>query len=255
MWLKTIQFYAEQSGIELTEEQLVQFQQYQDLLLEWNQKINLTAITDPEEIALKHFADSFSAVPFLMEAFGQRAKRFPDLSLIDVGTGAGFPGIPLKIAYPDLSVTLMDSLNKRIAFLDTIVKSLSLRDCATLHSRAEDGSKEPACREKFDIAIARAVAGMPVLCEYCLPYVKVDGIFAAMKSNVKEELDTAKYAIRLLGGEIENCHDFFLPDSDISRSIVIIRKKSKTPPGYPRKAGTPEKEPLLAKQGKSILHS
>ena len=251
MCLRTIQYYVEKAGMKLSDDQTAQFQSYQDLLLEWNQKINLTTITDPEEIALKHFADSLSVAPFIHNAFKSEAMRFPDCSLIDVGTGAGFPGIPLKIVYPGISLTLMDSLNKRIAFLDAVIHALSLKDCKTVHSRAEDGARNAAYREKFDIAIARAVAGMPVLCEFCLPYVKIGGIFIAMKSNVKEELEAAKYAISLLGGEIEACHEFLLPESDISRTIVIIRKKSKTPSGYPRKAGKPEKEPLLDKPAKS----
>ena len=242
--MKTIQYYADQSGLELTKEQLFQFKTYQDLLIDWNQRVNLTAITDPGEIALKHFADSLSVLPFLTEAFKKSDTRFPDVSLIDVGTGAGFPGIPLKITHPSLSVTLMDSLNKRIAFLDAVIQALSLKDCITVHSRAEDGAKCGDYRERFDIAVARAVAGMPVLCEYCLPFVKVGGIFAAMKSSAGEELKTARHAIKILGGEIEACHDFKLPESDISRSVIIIRKISKTPAGYPRKAGKPEKEPL-----------
>lgn len=242
--MKTVQYYADQSGLELTKEQIAQFQTYQDLLLDWNQKVNLTAITDPEEIALKHFADSLSLLPFFRKAFEKGKLRFPDVSLIDVGTGAGFPGIPLKITNPALSVTLLDSLNKRIAFLDTVIQALSLQGCVTVHSRAEDGARREDYWERFDIAVARAVAGMPVLCEYCLPYVKTGGIFAAMKSGAGEELEAARHAIGLLGGEIEACHDFKLPSSDISRSVIVIRKVTKTPACYPRKAGMPEKKPL-----------
>lgn len=242
-------YYAEKLGIRLTGIQIDQFQAYQELLLDWNQRMNLTTITDPEEIALKHFADSLSVAPFIQKAFGDRPEGLSGLSLVDVGTGAGFPGIPLKIAYPGLSVTLMDSLQKRVAFLDTVVQDLSLGDCVTVHSRAEDGAQNQVYREKFDIAVARAVAGMPVLCEYCLPFVRIGGIFIAMKSNAKEELDTARYSTRVLGGEVEDHSEFLLPDSDIARSIITIRKKGKTPAAYPRKAGKPEKEPLRAPSG------
>lgn len=245
--MKTIQQYTEKAGFSPTPLQLEQFQTYRDMLLEWNQKINLTAITDPDEIALKHFTDSLTVVPFIENAFKNQKSRFPDLSLIDIGTGAGFPGIPLKIMYPELSLTLMDSLQKRIDFLSAVTNALSFSNSFTVHSRAEDGARSEQHREKYDVAIARAVASMPVLSEYCLPYVKVGGVFIAMKANVRDELESAKYAISVLGGEIEDCSEFTLPGSDMKRSIVVIRKKQKTPKPYPRKAGKPEKEPLMRK--------
>jgi len=242
--LKTIQYYAQKLGMEMTIEQAAMFQKYQEILLEWNQNVNLTSITEPEDIALKHFADSILMAPFLKTAFENKANKFPNLSIIDVGTGAGFPGIPLKILFPELSLTLMDSLKKKIAFLDFACQSLGLNDCVTVHSRAEDGPRSDLYREKFDISIARAVASMPVLCEYCMPYVKVGGVFVAMKTKAEDEIDSAGQAIKLLGGEIETCHEFFLPESDIKRAVIVIRKTSSTPAIYPRKAGTAAKAPL-----------
>ncbi len=242
--MKTIEEFAGLFGPELTAQQSARFRIYQEMLLDWNERINLTAITDPQEIALKHFADSLSIAPYLKRAFKECAPSFPELSLIDVGTGAGFPGIPLKIAYPQLSVTLLDSLQKRVAFLDAVLKALALERCAAVHSRAEDTARMPAYREAFDIATARAVAGMPVLCEYCLPYVKIGGLFLAMKSDAREETEASARALKLLGGEIEAYEEFLLPESDIRRSVILIRKTAKTPSAYPRKAGKPEKDPL-----------
>ncbi|MHB1484564.1 MAG: 16S rRNA (guanine(527)-N(7))-methyltransferase RsmG [Saccharofermentanales bacterium] len=242
--MKDIRYYAEIAGIDLSDEQYSKFRMYEDLLLEWNQKMNLTAITLPEEIALKHFADSISVIPYLVKSTGSSS-----FSMIDIGSGAGFPGVPVKIMCPGIDLTLMDSHNKKISFLDEVIKALDLSKCAAIHSRAEDSAKDGKYRERFDVAIARAVSGMPVLCEYCLPYVKTGGIFVAMKTDAGEELESAGHAIRLLGGEIEDYQRFLLPGSDINRSVVIIRKISKTPAAYPRKAGKPEKEPLM-KHGK-----
>lgn len=238
--MKDIRYYAEIAGIDISDEQYGKFRTYEDLLLEWNQKMNLTAIVMPEEIALKHFIDSISVIPHLAESTGTT-----DFTMIDIGSGAGFPGIPIKIMCPEIELTLLDSSNKKISFLNEVIKTLDLGKCAAIHSRAEDCAKDGKFREKFDVAIARAVSGMPVLCEYCLPYVKTGGIFAAMKADAQEELGSAEHAIRLLGGEIEAYRRFLLPGSDISRSVIIIRKISKTPAAYPRKAGKPEKEPLM----------
>lgn len=250
--MKDIGFYAEKAGIFLTKEQYLKFQEYGKLLTEWNDRINLTSIILPEEIALKHFSDSICVIPYIMKALEKSGKIIEgasmsciEFSMIDIGSGAGFPGIPIKILCPRISLTLLDSTNKKLVFLDEVINALALDQCMTIHSRAEDGARSGDYREKFDVAIARAVSGMPALSEYCLPYVKVGGFFTAMKSNVNEELESADRAIRILGGEVEECHEFLLPESDIHRSVVIIRKVAKTPAAYPRKAGKPEKEPIL----------
>ncbi len=247
--MKDILYYAEIMGIKLTNSQHEAFNNYRSLLVDWNTRINLTSITDPEEIALKHFADSLAVMPYIEEVFNKATDiHTKQISLIDIGTGAGFPGIPLKIALPNLDVTLLDSLNKRISFLDAVISQASLAGIKAVHSRAEEGARNPVFREKFDIAIARAVANMTVLCEYCLPFVKIGGIFIAMKASADDELEQAKSAIQLLGGKIESNNHFLLPDSDINRSVIVIRKIAKTPVAYPRKAGKPEKEPLLSRQ-------
>lgn len=264
--MKDIRYYANKAGITLTDDQCVKFRAYEELLLEWNKKINLTSIILPEEIALKHFADSICVIPYIIKAFEKGKpeirsrsidisdflKNSPEFSMIDIGSGAGLPGVPIKILCPGMSMTLLDSLNKRIIFQNEVIKMLGIDKCVTVHSRAEDSAGDEKYREKFDIAIARAVSGMTVLSEYCLPYVRVGGIFAAMKSNVSDELESAEYAIRLLGGEIEERHKFLLPDSDITRAVVIIRKIAKTPAAYPRKAGKPEKEPLMKPERKDV---
>lgn len=231
-----IQTTLSKSDFHLTEGQISQFSAYKDLLLEWNEKINLTAITDPFEIATKHFLDSLFGLKFL-----EKSK-----SLIDIGTGAGFPGIPLKIARPYISLTLLDSLNKRLTFLNETVSLLGLDDVKTVHSRAEDGGliKSPL-REKFDVGVSRAVSRLNVLSEYCLPYIKVGGMFLAYKgSDNEDEINEAKNAIKLLGGEISEVYNYIIPETDITHSIIAISKIKNTPEKYPRQQGKIKKQPL-----------
>ncbi|MCR5769783.1 MAG: 16S rRNA (guanine(527)-N(7))-methyltransferase RsmG [Butyrivibrio sp.] len=231
-------------GIELSDHQLEQFDKYYNLLVKWNEVMNLTAITEFNDVCQLHFVDSIMAAPY----FDFTKKG---LTLIDVGTGAGFPGIPLKIVFPQLKVTLLDSLNKRLNFLNEVIQELELTQdggsIETVHGRAEDYSKSKGgvLREKFDIGTARAVANMSTLSEYILPYVKVGGHFVAYKSNkINDEIDLSKIAIKTLGGSIKSVNNTFLPGSDIERSIVIINKSKPTPKLYPRKAGLPSKQPL-----------
>lgn len=225
-------------GVSLTNEQINQFIKYYELLIEWNGFMNLTAITDYDEVMKKHFVDSLS----LIKTFDV-SKR---VSVIDVGTGAGFPGIALKIAYPNLQVTLLDSLNKRIRFLDEVILQLGLTGIETIHGRAEDYARHDKLRGKFDLCVSRAVANMSTLSEYCLPFVKIGGEFISYKSEkVNDELLNAKHAITLLGGKFDRNEEFNLPDSDIYRNLVTIKKVKDTPKKFPRKAGLPSKEPLV----------
>lgn len=229
--------------IELTDKQLDQFDKYYQLLIKWNEVMNLTAITEFKDVCKLHFVDSVSGYKF----FDFSKEEF---SLVDIGTGAGFPGIPLKIIFPQLHITLLDSLNKRLNFLNEVIDQLELNErgsIKTLHGRAEDYciAKEGSLRETFDIAVSRAVANMSTLSEYCLPYVKVGGSFIAYKSEkAQEELKDAKGAIHLLGGKLISADEFLLPDSDVSRTICIVEKKENTSKKYPRKAGVPSKQPL-----------
>lgn len=224
-------------GIALTDKQKQQFDKFYELLVEWNKVMNLTGITEYEEVNEKHFVDSLSIV----KAIDMKSVK----SVIDVGTGAGFPGIPLKIAFPHLKVVLLDSLNKRINFLNTVIAELGLTDIKTIHGRAEDYAKQTEYREKFDLCVSRAVANLSTLSEYCLPYVSADGMFVPYKSGeIDEELENSKKAVKILGGKIENVVKFQLPGTEIGRSFVKIRKISNTNKKYPRKAGLPAKEPL-----------
>ncbi|MCM3398076.1 16S rRNA (guanine(527)-N(7))-methyltransferase RsmG [Oceanobacillus profundus] len=226
-----------EQGIELTDTQREQFSTYFRILVEWNEKINLTAITDEEGVYLKHFYDCITA------AFHYDLRE--ELHICDVGAGAGFPSIPLKICFPHLKVTIVDSLQKRIGFLNHLAAALNLTNVAFYHDRAETFGKNSSFRESFDIVTARAVARMSVLSELCLPLVKKTGAFIAMKgAQAKEELQIGEKAIELLGGEVEAIHTFALPQEESERSIVVIRKKRKTPKKYPRKAGLPNKEPI-----------
>ncbi|MCI8442097.1 MAG: 16S rRNA (guanine(527)-N(7))-methyltransferase RsmG [Provencibacterium sp.] len=222
-------------GIALEEEMLERLDRYAGLLCAYNEKVNLTAITEPEEIARKHFLDSLLLAAALPLPEGTR--------LADVGTGAGFPGVPLKILRPDLSLTLIDSLQKRITFLQALSQEISL-PFEALHLRAEEAGRQKGLREGFSVVTARAVASLPVLCEYCLPLVKPGGSFAALKSRgVQEEIEEAKRAISLLGGELEQVRRFQLPGEE-ERAIVLIRKISQTPPKYPRSSAKMAKSPL-----------
>lgn len=224
-------------GVALSERQIEQFLRYYELLVEWNQVMNLTAITEYDEVMKKHFLDSVS----LIKAYDLSRE----VSVIDVGTGAGFPGLALKIAFPNLQMTLLDSLNKRIQFLDNVIKELGLTGVETIHGRAEDYAKKGKLREQFDLCVSRAVANLSTLSEYCLPFVKVGGQFISYKSEkIAEEMETASKAIALLGGEVKAQVEFQLPDSDIYRNLFVIEKVKETPGKYPRKAGMPAKEPL-----------
>lgn len=228
--------------IDLTEKQLDQFMKYYELLIEWNSFMNLTAITEFDEVMKKHFIDSLS----LVKAYEK--IRTDEISVIDIGTGAGFPGIPLKIAFPQIKITLLDSLQKRVKFLNEVTDRLELEDAVFIHGRAEDFAKEVLKRESYDLCVSRAVANLSTLSELCLPYVKIGGYFISYKSEkITEESAAAEYAIEVLGGRIKGQNDFVLPDSDIYRNLFIIEKIKNTPKKYPRKAGTPAKEPLCKK--------
>ena len=224
-------------NITLSDQQVKQFLKYYELLVEWNSFMNLTAITDFNEVILKHFVDSISLCKYI--SIGK------DDTLIDIGTGAGFPGIPIKIICPDCKITLLDSLNKRINFLNTVIDELGLKDIKTIHGRAEDVAKMKNHREIYTYAISRAVANLSTLSELCLPFVKQGGIFISYKAEKgNEELQAAQNAINLLGGLVDKQINYTLPDSDLGRNLILIKKEKATPKKYPRKAGTPAKEPL-----------
>nr|WP_026073757.1 16S rRNA (guanine(527)-N(7))-methyltransferase RsmG [Acetivibrio cellulolyticus] len=227
---------ANEFNIPLNEEQAEKFFKYKNVLKEWNEKINLTAIEDDRDIIIKHFIDSLSILPLI---------KGDNIKLIDVGTGAGFPGIPVKIARESIEVTLLDSLDKRVKFLNEVIKEDGLTGIKALHGRAEEKAVLPEFREKYDICTARAVASLPVLIEYCLPFVKVGGCFIAMKGSSTEEIDSSKKALDIIGGKIEEVKDFNLPFTDSKRNVIVIRKFRQTPTKYPRKAGKPSKEPLI----------
>nr|WP_318705108.1 16S rRNA (guanine(527)-N(7))-methyltransferase RsmG [uncultured Acetatifactor sp.] len=235
----TVQFEKDlkEFGIELSEKQREQFLLYYELLIEKNQVMNLTAITDYDEVMKKHFVDSVSLV--------RACDMKRGISVVDVGTGAGFPGLALKIVFPDLRVTLLDSLNKRVLFLKEVVEKLGLKEVTALHGRAEDLARQKELRERFDLCVSRAVANLSTLSEYCLPFVKVGGSFISYKSEkISEELPLAENAIQVLGGKIKDQVSFYLPDSDIYRNLFVVEKIKQTPKKFPRKAGIPGKEPL-----------
>ena len=237
MFEKTLAAAAAQNGIQLTDRQLAQFSLYLAALAQTKGKLNLTAITDPAEIAVKHFVDSLTV--YDQAYFPQGASAY------DVGTGAGFPGLPLKIFRPDLKMTLLDATAKKLAFLDHLIALLQLTGVSTCHMRAEDAGQSPRRREHCDLALARAVAPLKVLCEYCLPLVKVGGVFIAMRARrAREECLEAKGAIKLLGGQVEEIKQARLPGREDVRAIIYLRKIQPTPTPYPRKAVQPGKTPL-----------
>jgi len=255
-------------SVTINDIQWEQFNEYFRILVEWNEFMNLTAITEREEVFIKHFADSV-AIKRAIENISREEKISADInsennnfvdksrknegfadilagaSIIDVGTGAGFPGLPIKIAFPDTKVMLLDSLNKRVKFLNEVINRLQLTDIKTVHIRAEEGARKPELRETYDIGVSRAVANLSTLSEYVLPFIKTGGYFAAYKSGeIDEEVRQASNAVKMLGGDISRVYKFTLPDTDIDRSIVFIKKIKNTSKKYPRKAGLPSKEPL-----------
>ena len=222
-------------GVRFSVEQMEQFYKYMNLLIEWNEKMNLTAIIEPSEIILKHFIDSITILKDIKDGS----------TLVDVGTGAGLPWIPLSIMNPTLKITLVDSLNKRLIFLQEVIKELNLKNVELIHARAEEFGRNKKYREKFDIATSRAVANLATLSEYLLPLVKINGQAISMKAgNASQEIEEAQKAIKTLGGHINRIDEFYLPQTDIARTIIIIDKIKETPNQYPRKAGTPSKEPI-----------
>lgn len=232
---KVFMEYAKKINIDINEEQINKFYDYMNLLIEWNKKINLTAITDYNEIILKHFVDSLTINKCIKE----------NNYVVDIGTGAGFPGIPLKIIRDDIKIVLVDSLNKRINFLNEVIKKLNLKNIETVHARAEEFGRNKKYRQKFDVATSRAVANLSTLSEYMIPLVKINGRCICMKGKeIKEELKDSLNAIKVLGGKVENVEEFELADNDINRSIIYILKEKDTPNKYPRKAGTPSKDPI-----------
>lgn len=249
----------ERVSVNINETQWMQFEQYYGLLTEWNKSMNLTKITDYEEVQIKHFADSL-AVKRAIDELSLKDKKlretlncsqdiseapFDGISIMDVGTGAGFPGIPLKIAFPHTKVTLLDSLNKRVNFLNETIQRLSLTDIQAIHARAEDLARDNCFREKYTLGVSRAVANLATLSEYVLPFIKPGGYFIAYKSGaIDKELSDAKKAIQTLGGKIAYVYPFTLPDTDIERSFVFLKKESNTPKKYPRKSGLPGKLPI-----------
>lgn len=223
--------------IDYNDETIEKFKVYKELLKEWNEKINLTAITDDNEIDIKHFLDSITVLKTGYIKSGQK--------IIDVGTGGGFPGVPIKIMEEGTDVVLLDSLNKRINFLNEVISNLGLKNIKAIHGRAEDFGLNSEYREKFDVVVSRAVASLNILSEYCLPFVKVGGHFIALKGpEIKNEMEESKKALKILGAEIVDKIDITLPSSDITHILLVMRKVQKTPTKYPRKAGMPKKNPL-----------
>ncbi len=236
-----LQDKLEMLSVEVDRKKIDQFNQFYDLIVEWNKVMNLTTITDYKDVVEKHFLDSLSI---------ERILKLDDIkAVMDVGTGAGFPGMPLKIIYPDLKITLLDSLNKRVRFLNEVIRQLELKNIDAIHGRAEDIGKNENYREKYDLCVSRAVANLATLSEYCMPFVKVGGVFVSYKSgDIDEEVLKSKKAISLFGGKIDEVVKFQLPGTDINRAFVKIKKIKGTPKKYPRKSGIPSKEPLYGEE-------
>ena len=241
--IKILTDSLEKMNISLSDDQVSRFLRYYEMLVETNKVMNLTAITEFDEIMIKHFADSLSIV----KLFDLSSKK--DIKILDIGTGAGFPGIPLKIAFPDIRITLLDSLTKRIRFIDDVINELDLNSSGSIETtdmRSEDYVRTEDVRESFDLVVSRAVANLAVLSEYSLPYVRIGGSFISYKGDkASEELNEAEKAIDILGGEVKDVMTFTLPGTDISRTLINIKKTRPTPDKYPRKAGLPNKKPLL----------
>lgn len=246
--ISRLKIYTDELEIILDEKQLDQFMKYYELLVEWNSFMNLTAITEFEDVLVKHFADSVSLIQGSdTDLIGSGCIKMNPVSVLDIGTGAGFPSIPLKIAFPNMKITMLDSLNKRIKFLNEVIAQLGLTEIEAMHGRAEDFAKPGQLRGKFDMVVSRAVANLSTLSEYCLPYVKKGGIFVAYKSEEfknSDEKKNAEKAIGILGGKLETVYEYQLPGTDYYRCLCVIRKIKDTPNKYPRKAGLPSKEPL-----------
>ncbi|MEY8430349.1 16S rRNA (guanine(527)-N(7))-methyltransferase RsmG [Lachnospiraceae bacterium 48-42] len=236
-----LQDKLEMLSVEVDRKKIDQFNQFYDLIVEWNNVMNLTAITDYKDVVEKHFLDSLSI---------ERILKLDDIkAVMDVGTGAGFPGMPLKIIYPELKITLLDSLNKRVKFLNEVIRQLELKNIDAIHGRAEDIGKNENYREKYDLCVSRAVANLATLSEYCMPFVRVGGVFVSYKSgDIDEEVLKSKKAISLFGGKIDEVVKFQLPGTDINRAFVKIKKIKGTPKKYPRKSGIPSKEPLYGEE-------
>jgi len=231
---------AKELGIDLNPDEVEKLFSYMDLIKIWNNKFNLTSIDDDHDFIVKHFLDSLSILPFI-----KKFENIDNINIIDIGTGAGFPAIPLKIILKDINITMLDAVEKKVKFLDVCISTLKLKNTKAFHGRAEDYGHNKEHREKYDIAVARAVASLPVLLEYCLPFVKKDGIFIAMKGKNMEEVSASQRALNELGGKIEEIEEITLPSSDNVRNIIIVKKFRQTPPNYPRKAGKPSKMPLI----------
>lgn len=240
--MKLLKDIAKKINIEISDEQVKQFEKYYEMLVEKNKVMNLTAITEKDEVIIKHFIDSIAIIPYLKE---KNISLNNELRIIDIGTGAGFPGIPLKIMLPDVKFTLLDSLNKRVGFLNEVIFELQLKNIEAIHGRAEDIAFDSNYREGFDLCVSRAVANLSTLSEYCIPFVKKNGYFISYKAgDSEEEINKSKNAIKLLGGKINKVEEFVLPESDAERVFVMIKKLENTNKKYPRKAGVPAKKPL-----------